>query len=86
MMMIQIDQLIRPITKKPTSERSYLLQEISDKTGIPFKLLLVNTFHLKGEMGLKIIRNIFEDTLAYSSETEWRRIKCAELIKKSKGK
>lgn len=70
--------------KGPTSERSDLLQQICDATGIPFKLLLRETFHLKDDWGNEILRLVLEDSLAYSSEREWRRVKAAELIRKSK--
>ena len=74
----------RIVKKGPTSERSFLLQELSDVTGIEFALLLRNTYHLRDSWGTEILRNILTDTLQYSYEKEWRRWKCAELIRKSK--
>ncbi len=77
------------LTKKkgqPKDERAFLIQELCNVTGIDFKLLLRNTFHLKDEWGKDILRMILQDTLSYSSEREWRRWKCAELVRKSQGK
>lgn len=69
---------------QPTSERADLLQEISNVTGIEFSVLLRETFHLKDSWGCDILRMILNDTLIHSTEREWRRVKCAELIRKSK--
>ena len=71
---------------RPTSERSDLIQQISNVTGIEFKLLLRETFHLKDDWGNRILQIILDDTLRYSTEKSWRRWKCAELVGNSKAK
>lgn len=81
--MIDIKDLIQ-FKKKPISKRTLLLQDICDATGIEFGVLLHSTMHLKDDWGYDILMGIYEDTMQCSSERKWRRIKCAELVRKTK--
>lgn len=65
-------------------ERGDLLRQLEQITGMPFDVLLKNTFHLKGEAGVRILEIIRDDTLRHTSDRLYRRVKCAELINLSK--
>lgn len=74
----------RKIKKVGGGQRGFLLQQISDCTDIPFDMILKNTFHLKGETGIKILEIILHDTLAFSEFKGARRDKAADMIRLSK--
>lgn len=71
---------------KPTSERSYLIQQIADALRVPFKNVFNEVWHLRDKWGCNILRMILEETLRTGDKIEYRALKCRELIDKSKGK
>ena len=85
--MKQINSLFEQynIKKKPNSERSYWIQQIADMTGMKFIVIFGKVNHLVGEAGTRAIRNMYEDALRYSSESQWRSIHFWKLLKQSHG-
>lgn len=70
------------LRKRPNSERSYWIEQVSEMVGIPFKKILWKFNHLTGKEGTKIIKEMYLESK--TKEGKWQAITFWTLLKKTK--